>query len=132
MHRRRVSVLIHEPDRVEHLHRVVGVKAREELGYRAEVSIDELAQAAVVVDGPGARPPGHEQLEVRDAERVLDVDEEQAKAEGVVSGGAEAVLLRPRRRRAGQLLIRDPPYVADTARVVVRRERKLAHARLAV
>lgn len=74
---RMVAVPIDEPDRVEHLHRLVRVEARQHLRDRPQVPIDELVQPAIVVDRAAARPPGNEQLEVRNAERVLDVDREQ-------------------------------------------------------
>ena len=48
-----VAVLVDQPQRVEDLHRPVRVQAREDLRDRAEVAVDELAQAAVVVDGAG-------------------------------------------------------------------------------
>jgi hypothetical protein len=38
-----VAVLVDQPDRVEHLHRVVGVEARDDLRDRPEVAVDELA-----------------------------------------------------------------------------------------
>src|SRR2546423_6526129 len=113
------AVVVDEPDRVEHLHRMVGVEAREDLRDRAEVAVDELAQTTVVVDRARARAPGHEELEVRDAERVLDVDGKQAEPKGVLGGGAEPVLVGPSRRLAGSVLVRDPPDLTDTARVEV-------------
>jgi hypothetical protein len=40
---RMVALLVDQPDRVEDLHGVVGVEARDDLRDRAEVAIDELA-----------------------------------------------------------------------------------------
>jgi hypothetical protein len=72
-----IAVLVDEPDRVEHLHRVVGIEARQDLRDLAEVPVDELAQAPVVVDCAGTRASPDEELELRDAERVLGVDGEK-------------------------------------------------------
>src|SRR2546423_10537642 len=123
------AVVVDEPDRVEHLHRMVGVQAREDLRDRAEVAIDELAQTTVVVDRARAGAPGDEELEVRDAERVLDVDGEQADAKGIVYRRAQTVALGPGLGLARAVLVRDPPDLADTAGVEVGRERKLIHLR---
>ena len=127
--RRVPALLVDEPDRVEHLHRVVGVEAGEDLRHRAEVAIDPLAQAAAVVDRGGARAAGDEELEARDAERVLDVDGEQADAEAVLGGRAEGVLVGPGPRLACAILVRDPPDLADAAGVEVPRDRKLVASR---
>src|SRR5829696_8304553 len=82
--RRVVAVLVEEPDRVEDLHHMVGVEARKDLRDCAEVAVDELAQTTVVVHSARARAPRDEELEVRDAECVLDVDGEEAEAKGVL------------------------------------------------
>ena len=68
----------------------------------AEVAVDELAQAAVVVDRARARAAADEQLEARDAERVLHVDGDQADAEAVLGRRPDPVLARPRRRLAAR------------------------------
>jgi len=123
------AVLVHEPDRVEHLHRVVRVEARNDLRDRGEVAIHELAKTAAVVNRSGTRAPGDEELEVRDAERVLDVDGEETDAKRVVDRHAHGVDLGPRLRLAGAILVRDPPDRADAAGVEVGRQRKLTHHR---
>jgi hypothetical protein len=63
---------------------MVGVEARNDLCDCAEVAVDELAQTTVVVDRARARAPSDEELEVRDAERILDVDGEEAEAKGIL------------------------------------------------
>ena len=85
---RMVAVPIDEPDRVEHLHRLVRVEPRQHLRDRPQVPIDELDQPAIVVDRAAARPPGNEQFDVRNAERVLDVDRERTDAKRVFAAGA--------------------------------------------
>ena len=97
-----VALLVDEPDRVEHLHRTVGVEARKDLRDRGEVAVDELAQTPVVVDRARARAPGDEELEARYAERVLDVDGEEAEPKGVPGSRTQTVCHRPtpRPRRA--------------------------------
>jgi hypothetical protein len=73
---RMVAVLVDEPDRMKDLHRVVGIQAGEDLRDHAQVAVDELAEAAGVVDRRPSRAPADEQLEVGDTERVLHVDGE--------------------------------------------------------
>ena len=46
---------IDEPDRVEDLHRLVGVERGDDLRDRVEVAVDELAEAPVVVHGARSR-----------------------------------------------------------------------------
>jgi hypothetical protein len=120
-----LALLVDEPDRVEDLHLMVGVEARDDLGDRAEVAVDELAQAAVVVHCAGARPAAHEQLEAGDAEGVLDVDGQQAQAERVAGRRAKPVAVRPRLPRARPVLVRDLPDRPDAARVEELRDRQL-------
>ena len=122
-----LALLVDQPDRVEDLHRVVRVEAREDLRDRAEVAVDELAQPAVVVDRAAAGAARDEQLEVRDAEGVLDVHGEQADAPLVLPGGADAVLRGPGGRLAGALLVWHAPDLADPAWVEMCRQRQLLH-----
>jgi hypothetical protein len=79
-----VSVLVDEPDGMEDLHRLVRVEGRDDGRDRVEVPVKELAEAAAVVDGAGAAAAADEELEVRQAERVLDVDDQQADSKRVV------------------------------------------------
>ncbi len=125
--RRMLAVLVEQPDGVEDLHRMVRVEAGEDLRDRAEVAVEELAEAAIVVDRPIARAPRDEQLEVRDAERVLHVHGEQADAQLVSGGGPHGMPSRPRGRLAGPLLVRHTPDLANTARVEMCRQRQLLH-----
>jgi hypothetical protein len=122
-----VALVVHQPDRVEDLHGVMGVEARDDLRERAEVAVDELAQPAAVVHGARARPPGDEELEAGDAEGVLDVDGKEADADRVLSCRPEPVLLGPGSGLVGALLVADAPDLADAVRVEVRRNRELAH-----
>src|SRR5437868_2079148 len=124
-----VPLLVDEPDRVEHLHRMVGVEARKDLRDLSEISVDELTQTTVIVNRTGARATRDEEFEVRDAERVLDIDGEEAETEGVLGRGAEAMLVGPGGRLAGAVFVGDPPDLADAARVEMCRERKLRHVR---
>src|SRR3954469_238975 len=127
-----VPLLVDEPDRVEHLHRMVGVEARKDLGDLSEISVDELTQTTVVVNRAGTRATCDEKLEVRDAERVLDIDGEKAETKGVLGRGAQAMLVGPGGRLAGAVFVRDSPDLADAARVEMCRERKLRHVRSGV
>ena len=85
---------------MEDLERLVRVHGHHGLGDGPEVPIDELAQPPVVVEGSRSRSTGHEQLEPRGAEGVLDVDEQQADARAVARRRLESVLARPRGRLA--------------------------------
>ena len=107
--------LIHDPCRMEHLQGVVGVEARNDLRDRAQVAVHELTQAPVVLHRAGARPPGHEELESGDAERVLHVDHEQAQAELVLRGSAQAVAPRPPLGLARTSFVIHAPHLADAA-----------------
>jgi hypothetical protein len=118
-----VALLVDEPDRVEDLHNSVGVEARHGLRDRAEVPVDELAQTPVVVDRARPGASGDEELEVRDAERVLDVHGEEAHAMRVVARARHVVLGGPLRGLFRALPVRHPPYLADAARLEVGRNR---------
>src|SRR2546421_4960755 len=108
---------------------MVGVEARKDLGDPSEISVDELTQTTVVVNRAGTRATRDEKLEVRDAERVLDIDCEEAETEGVLGRGAEAMLVGPGGRLAGAVFVRDSPDLADAARGEMGRERKLRPVR---
>src|SRR5215216_5731475 len=125
--RRVVAVLVEEPDRVEHLHHMVGVEARKDLCDCAEVAVDELAQTTVVVHSARARAPSDEELEVRDAECVLDVDGEEAEANGILRRWAQSVLIGPRLRLTRPVLVWNSPNFAYAARLEVLRELQLTH-----
>src|SRR4029453_16592713 len=88
-----------------------------------EVSVEELAQAPVVVLGSA-----DVELVARNAEGVLDVDGDQADPEAVLERRAKPVLLGPGLSLLGALLIRNPPDLADAPGLEVRRDRKLGHA----
>ena len=115
--RRMLTVGVHEPDGVEHLHRLVRVQGGDDLRDRVEVAVDELAEAAVVVDGPRPGAAAHEELEGRDAERVLDVDRDEADPKGVLDRRLDLVLLRPCFGIARELLVLHPPDLAHGRRV---------------
>jgi hypothetical protein len=121
------ALLVDQPQWVEDLQGSMRVEGRDELADRPEIAIDELAQPAVVVDGPGARATGDEQLEAGDAEGVLDVDADEADAEGVIGRRPELVLVGPGDGRPRPFLVGHAPDLADEIGVVMRRERKLAH-----
>ena len=100
---RMVPVGVDEPDRVEDLHRPVRIEAGDDLRDRAEVAVDELAEPPVVVDRARSRPAADEELEARDAERVLDVDGEEAdRGSSSVRSGPNPVLLDPDAERLGR------------------------------
>src|SRR5205809_455870 len=82
-----VPLLVDQPDRVEHLHRMVRVEARKDLRDLSEISVDELTQTTVVVNSTGTRATRDEELEVRDAERVLDIDGGRQRRKGSAAAG---------------------------------------------
>jgi hypothetical protein len=68
----------------------MGVERRDDRRDRAEVAVEELAQAPVVVLGSA-----DVELVARNAEGVLDVDGDQADPEAVLERRAKPVLLGP-------------------------------------
>jgi hypothetical protein len=108
---------IHEIDPMEDLHRLVRVHRRDDLRDGVQVAVDELAEPHIVLDRPAPRPPRHEQLEVRDAERVLDVDDDEAEPALVLRGRSDAVPSRPLLSLRRSLLVWDPPDLADPRRI---------------
>ncbi len=70
------TFLVDEERRVEDLERLVRVERDHDLCDRAEVPVEERAEALRVVCGARAGPPGDEELEPRRAERVLLVYEQ--------------------------------------------------------
>ena len=90
-----LAAFVHEIDRVEDLHRMVGVHGRDHPRDRGEVAVEERAQATIVVDRTGAGPAAHEQLEAGDAKGVLDVDGNQADPRPVLGRRPDAVRAAP-------------------------------------
>src|SRR5207249_11940799 len=95
-----------------------------DLRDRVEVAVQELAEPAVVVDGAGAGAACDEQLETGDAERVLNVDGDEADPRGVFRGRAEGVLAGPRLGPLGALLVGHSPDLADRLGIEVRWNRE--------
>ena len=93
----------------------------------AEVAVDELAEPPVVVDRARSRPAADEELEAGDAERVLDVDGEQADPELILAGRPNPVLLGPEPSVSGALLVRHAPDLSDLLRPVEVGHGQLAH-----
>ena len=74
------SLAVDQHRAVEDLQRLVRVERGHDLRQRAEVAVDELAEATSVVERPCPRAPGDEELEARRAERVLHVDDDDARS----------------------------------------------------
>ena len=117
---------------MEDLERLVRVERRHDLGQRAEVAVDELAEPARVVERAGAGAAGDEELEAGRAERVLNVDDDESDAEPVVRRGRNRVLLAPALRVREALGVVDAPDLADAVGIPVRRQRKLVGHRVSV
>ena len=118
------TLVVHEPHGVKDLHRLVGIERRHDLRYRVQVPEEEVAQAAVVVHGARAGTARDEQLEAGDAERVLDVDRDQADSQRVLRGWAQGVLVGPRLGLSRTLFVGDSPDLSDSVRVEVGRKRE--------
>jgi hypothetical protein len=123
------SLLIDEERRVEDLERLVRVERDDHVRDRREVPVHERAQSAAVLDGTAARSSGHEELEYGRAERVLEVDGEQADASPVSRCRLDRVLRGPRPRLAEAGLVVDSPDVRDPVEVDVARHGKLVEHR---
>src|SRR6478672_12543857 len=122
-----VPVGVDEPDRVEDLQCAVRIEARDDLRDHTEVAVDELAEPPVVVDRTRSRTPADEELEAGDAERVLDVDGEEADPKRVVRSRPNALLLGPDPSVAGALLVRHAPDLSHLLRPVEVGHGELAH-----
>src|SRR5205814_7544826 len=112
--------------RMEYLHRLVGVERRHDLRDRVEVPIEELAEPMVVVDRACARAAADEKLEARDAERVLDVNSDEADPRRVFGRLLQRLFARPLLRLPRALFVRDAPDLADPRRLEVRGNREHA------
>ena len=121
---------VHQPDGVEDLHRPMGVQGRDHPRDRAEVAVEERAQAPIVVDRPGPGAAAHEQLEARDAEGVLHVDRDQADPQPILGGRPDAVRPCPRGRLGRPLLVRHAPDLAHPRGREMRRDGQFVHARI--
>ena len=102
------------------------VERRHDLGQRAEVAIDELAEAASVVERPCPRAPGDEELEARRAERVLHVDDDDGDPETIVRRGLDRLLGAPALGVVETRRVVDAPDLADAIGIPVRGEREHA------
>jgi hypothetical protein len=102
----------------------VRVECRDDARDRVEVSVDELTEPTVVVDRPRAAAAGDEELEIRQAERVLDVDREEADPEAVLGRGRYGMLVRPALCVGGEPLVPHAPELADALGLEVRWDRE--------
>jgi hypothetical protein len=118
------TLVVDEVPGVEDLHRLVRVHRRDDARDRIEVLIDELAQAPVVVERARAAAPRDEELELGQTEGVLDVDEHDAEAEGILVRRAQRMLARPLARFSRTLLVPHRPDLADAVRRDERRDRQ--------
>ena len=89
----------------------------------AQVPVDELAEADVVLDGAAAGAPADEEIEVRQAEGVLAIDERQADAVVVLRRRPQPVLPRPRLRLHRSLPVGHAPDLIDAIGIEVRGNR---------
>ena len=116
------SLAVDQQRAVEDLERLVRVERGHDLRERAEVAVDELADAARVVERPGPRAPGDEELEARRAERVLHVDDDEGDPEAVVRRRLDRLLGAPALGVLESRRVVDAPDLADAIGVPVRRE----------
>ncbi len=80
---------------MENLHGLVRIHGGRDLGDNAQVSVDEFAQAAVIVHCTRSAAASHIQFKSRNAESVLHVHQHQPGF-GLVSGSRlKSVLKRP-------------------------------------
>src|SRR5262249_49094035 len=91
------------------------------------VPVDELAQPLVVVDRGVAAPPADEELEAGQAERVLDIDADEAHRRVVLARRPQVVLGHPALRIRGGGLVGDRPDLGHALGPVVRRQRQAGH-----
>ena len=120
------AVDVDEVRGVEDLERLMRVERGDDLRDRAQVPVEERAQAPAVVERARSRAAGDEELEAGRAERVLRVHEQETDAGRVVRCGLESMLGRPRARVGEARFVVDAPHLRDALEVDVRRERQLA------
>ena len=118
---------VDEPDRVEDLLDAVRIEAGDDLRDRTEVAVDELAEPPVVVDRARSRPAADEELEAGDAERVLNVDGEEADPGLVLRSRSNPVCVDPEASVSGALLVRHAPHLSHLLRPVEVGHGQLAH-----
>src|SRR5579862_48935 len=99
--------------RMKYLHGGVRIHRRIDFSDPADVAVDELADAHVIFDRTRSRAAADEEFKIRQAERVLYIDEHQADARAVLRGRRKAVFLRPFLGLLRALLIRNAPELAD-------------------
>jgi hypothetical protein len=87
------------------------------------MAIDELGKAAVVIDGSGSASASHKEFKPGDAERVLNIHQEQADSKPVVSRWRDMVLIGPSFCIRGPFLVWNPPDISHLLRIIVTRKR---------
>ena len=102
----------------------MGVERGKDLRDRADVAVDELAEAARVVERARAGAAADEELEAGRAERVLDVDDDERDPEAIGGGRPQRVLLAPARRVLEPRRVVDAPHLADALGSPVGRQRE--------
>jgi hypothetical protein len=117
------TVGIYPEDGVEDLHAGVGVQRRDDLRDAAQVPVEELTQPPVVVDGTATRSTADEQLMLRQAERILTVDEHEAGPLDIGTRRRNPVCSRPRDGVGCSGGVVDPPHRLHRCGIEVRRHR---------
>jgi hypothetical protein len=119
-----LAVPIYQESSVEDLDSLVGIEGRRNLGDRAQVTVDELHQASVVVNRAGPAATADVQFVARHTEGILHVDQDQDDPERILGGRAQVVALRPLAALGGSGFVRHLPDLADLFNIKVRREWK--------
>ncbi len=94
--RRRLLASFVQPEpREENLEGEVGVQRRGDLSNHAEIAVDELGDAPVVIDRAGAGTACDVERPFWVAEVLLQVDQQQVELEGIAGGCIQLVLCSP-------------------------------------
>src|SRR5690606_6208303 len=91
---RMISFRIHKEDGMEYLLRCVRVHRGDNVGQLAKVAIDKLTQADIILNRALSTATADEEFRARDAEGILDVDQQKGDALCRSRGRLEVVLKR--------------------------------------
>ena len=122
--RRMAAVGVEPEDRMEDLDGRVGVERRDHLCDAIEPPIQEARDPRGVLDGSSSRAAGDEQLELRQAEGVLHVDQQQCDARLVLRSRPQPLRFGPCARLVGALLVRHAVDARRPLGVEERRQRE--------
>jgi hypothetical protein len=110
---------------MKNLECLVTIQGWTNFGNHAEVTIDKLAEPAIVINGSCAASTAHIELKPGNAESVLHVDRKETHPESVTDGRFDLLLLGPSLCLCSSLLIWNSPNLSHLIRMIMFRDWKL-------